>query len=136
MPIPHFIDYLTLEKKYSIHTVEAYRNDLQSFQDFCVSTYDHKDLIEMNNSLIRGWIVSMVEAGLSNRSINRKLSALKAFYKYLLRKLGEFRKISGGRTRLVIDAEKPKSRGVASPSPLSEPSNIKRHDSRFGTGSI
>ncbi len=85
MPIPRFVDYLSLEKKYSIHTVAAYHKDLISFQEFCATTYDHLDLIDMNYSLIRGWIVSMVEAGLSNRSINRKLSALKAFYKYLLK---------------------------------------------------
>ena len=85
MPISRFVDYLRLEKKYSEHTVVAYHKDLISFQEFCATAYDHVDLIDMNYGLIRGWIVSMVEAGLSNRSINRKISALKAFYKYLLK---------------------------------------------------
>ena len=85
MPLSRFVDYLSLEKKYSVHTVEAYRNDLTSFQEFCLTELDHNDLLDMNYSLIRAWIVNMVEAGLSNRSINRKLSALKAFYKYLLK---------------------------------------------------
>lgn len=85
MPILQFVDYLSLEKKYSSHTIEAYRNDVSRFQEFCLLEFDHDNLLEMNYGLIRAWIVKLVETGISNRSINRKLSSLKAFYKYLLK---------------------------------------------------
>lgn len=85
MPINSFLNYLLLEKKYSKHTVLAYQNDLESFQLFCVSEYDSNELLSVNYSQIRSWIVSLVNDNLSNKTINRKLSALKSFYKFLLK---------------------------------------------------
>ena len=81
--IDTFIEYLLLEKKYSIHTITAYKNDLYSLKNFCVETYQQEDLETINYSQIRSWIVYMVESKVSNRSINRKISSLKSFYKYL-----------------------------------------------------
>lgn len=88
MPLNSFIDYLSLEKNYSKLTVNAYSKDIESFQGFIGSKYNQNTLEEVNYAQIRSWIVSLVELGISNRSINRKVSALNSFYKFLL-KIGE-----------------------------------------------
>ena len=80
-----FQEYLQLEKNYSLHTVNAYGNDLIFFQEFLKSNFDTEKLEEVNYSMIRSWIVSMVDAGVSNNSVNRKISSLKSFYKFLLK---------------------------------------------------
>jgi integrase/recombinase XerC len=80
-----FQDYLQHEKKYSLHTVTAYVNDLLFFQEFLKVNFDSDSLESVNYSLIRSWIVSMIDAGISNSSVNRKVSSLKAFYKFLLK---------------------------------------------------
>lgn len=83
--IDSFGDYLKLEKNYSIHTVEAYVNDLLFFQEFLKSEFEHDNLIEVNYSMVRSWIVSMIDNKISNNSVNRKISSLKAYYKFLLK---------------------------------------------------
>ena len=80
-----FQDYLQHEKKYSLHTVTAYVNDLLFFQEFLKITFDQDSLEEVNYSMIRSWIVSLVDNGISNSSVNRKMASLKSFYKFLLR---------------------------------------------------
>ena len=85
MPFKDFIDYLTLEKKYSPHTVTAYKKDLESFLEFASESFDLKNIREVNYSMIRSWIVSLVNENISNRSINRKISSLKTYYKFLLK---------------------------------------------------
>lgn len=81
--IESFLEYISLEKKYSVHTVTAYKNDLISFRDFCVTEFDQESLIEVHYNQIRSWIVSLVNQDISNKTINRKISSLKSFYKYL-----------------------------------------------------
>ena len=81
--IDSFLDYLLFEKKYSTHTVTAYKNDLISFRDFLTNEFDQDDLSEVHYSQIRTWIVSLVDLKISNRTINRKVSSLKSFYKFL-----------------------------------------------------
>ena len=83
MPIDSFLNYLTLEKKYSKHTAIAYQNDLNSFQIFCNNEYGEESIILANYAQIRTWIVSLVNDKISNRTINRKISSLKSFYKFL-----------------------------------------------------
>ncbi len=83
MLIKSFIDYLTFEKKYSEHTIIAYKKDLNTFRDFCVEEYDSQDLLRIHYSQIRSWIVQLVDSGITNRSVNRKVSSLKSFYKFL-----------------------------------------------------
>lgn len=83
MPLTSFLDYILLEKKYSHHTVTAYENDLQSFQSFCLAEFETSDINQVNYAQIRNWIVSLVDSGVSNRTINRKISSLKSFYKFL-----------------------------------------------------
>lgn len=80
-----FTDYLNLERNYSVLTINAYEKDITSFQAFLQSEYDDANMAEANYSQIRSWIVSLVESKLSNRSINRKVSALNSFYKFLLK---------------------------------------------------
>lgn len=82
MPIRSFLEYLEFEKKYSIHTITAYKKDLETFQFFCKSEYK-TELLDINYALVRSWIVNLVDSGISNRTINRKVSSLKSFYKYL-----------------------------------------------------
>ncbi len=85
MSTGQFISYLQYEKRYSTHTVKAYQNDLCSFQKFLEENYEISDLKDARSEMIRTWIVMMMDQKLSPKSINRKISTLKAFYKYLLR---------------------------------------------------
>ena len=78
-----FQEYLLHEKNYSLHTVNAYVNDLFFFQNFLKTNFDSASLQSVNYSMIRSWIVEMVENGISNPSVNRKISSLKSFYKFL-----------------------------------------------------
>lgn len=85
MPFKSFTDYLLLEKNYSALTVKAYQNDLDTFLEFIKLEYQTDSINEVNYAQIRTWIVALVESGLSNRSINRKVSALNTYYKFLLK---------------------------------------------------
>lgn len=80
-----FIDYLQLERNYSELTIKAYANDINSFQSFIEEEFDDSQLDSVNYSQIRSWIVKLVESKISNRSINRKVSALNSYYKFLLK---------------------------------------------------
>ncbi len=85
MPISHFLDYLLLEKKYSANTLTAYEADLRLFAEFVGKEFQQENLLQINYHQIRNWIVILVNSGLTNRSVNRKIAALKAYYKFLLR---------------------------------------------------
>ncbi|AXT58785.1 tyrosine-type recombinase/integrase [Aquimarina sp. MMG015] len=85
MFIKEFVDYLLLEKKYSTHTVAAYKADLLSFVQFYEDEYDVKDISKSDYTQIRSWIVSLVDKEVSNRTINRKVSSLKTYFKFLLK---------------------------------------------------
>ena len=85
MSILHFIEYLNYEKNYSPFTITAYKNDLESFQIFCENQYNERDISKLPYTIIRSWIVSLVDADISNRSINRKVSSLKSYYNYLVK---------------------------------------------------
>jgi len=88
MSIKAFTDYLQLERNYSNLTLKAYTNDINSFQFFLAEEFDDSQLNKVNYSQIRSWIVQLVESKISNRSINRKVSALNSYYKFLL-KIGD-----------------------------------------------
>lgn len=81
--ITAFIEYVALEKKYSKHTITAYKNDLITFRDFCAITYNQNEIVSSSYPQVRSWIISLVDLGISNRTINRKVSSLKSFYKFL-----------------------------------------------------
>lgn len=80
-----FQEYLQLEKNYSMHTVNAYVNDLFFFKEFLKTNFEQETLEDVNYSMIRSWIVFMVDNEMSNSSVNRKIASLKAFYKFLLK---------------------------------------------------
>lgn len=85
MSLHAFTDYLQLEKKYSPHTVTAYSRDLEEFKTFLAVEHAGTDLTEANYPVIRSWIVALVDTGVSNRSVNRKISSLKAYYRFMLK---------------------------------------------------
>jgi integrase/recombinase XerC len=85
--LEHFIQYLSFEKRYSPHSIGAYEHDIQQFIDFA-DISSKKDFQEVNSFLIRGWIVQLIDDGISNRSVNRKLASLRTYFKWL-RKEGE-----------------------------------------------
>jgi integrase/recombinase XerC len=80
-----FTDFLLLEKKYSSHTVNAYKKDLEDFFKFNQDEFNSDIINDANYSQIRTWIIKLVESGLSNRTINRKISSLNSYYKFLLK---------------------------------------------------
>lgn len=80
-----FSDYLALERKYSSHTLLAYTNDVIEFKNFLNKEKDSSILLGVEYYQIRSWIAELSGNGLNHRSINRKISSLKAFYKFLLK---------------------------------------------------
>lgn len=85
MSLSSFVDYLRLEKNYSEHTILAYERDIEEFYAFAKANYQQITLSDIHYTQIRSWIVELVENGISNTSINRKISSLKAYYKFLLK---------------------------------------------------
>lgn len=81
--IDSFLDYLSFEKKYSPNTIFAYKTDLIGFKDFCETNYNIENLSEVAYPIIRNWIVNLANQKISNRSINRKITSLNSFYKFL-----------------------------------------------------
>lgn len=80
-----FLKFLQYEKRLSNHTLVAYSNDLRQFLEFLATTYEIKDITEVNHTIIRSWIVSLMEQKITARTVNRKITTLKTFYKFLLR---------------------------------------------------
>lgn len=91
MPISHqqniqfFLDYLKFQKRYSPHTILSYQNDLTSFFDFIELQYGSVLLNEIDASFVRSWLAGLKETGMESKSINRKISTLKSFFKYQLK---------------------------------------------------
>ena len=81
-PIPLFLNYLQIEKRASEHTVISYRNDLEQFWKYVEKAFPDTTWEEVDATIIRTWIVTLMEENITPRSINRKMSALKSFYKY------------------------------------------------------
>jgi len=92
MPYSEFLAYLKNEKRYSAHTIKAYENDLIQFKDFLALTYDSDDQVNASPSSLRSWVVSLLDEGVNPRSVQRKISSLKSYYKFL-QKNGEIEQL-------------------------------------------
>lgn len=86
--IERFLEYIAVEKRYSLHTVTSYRKDLSDFSSFLLQSEAHQNFNKVDKKIIRNFMVLLSESKISKRSINRKLSTLRSFYSFLL-KLGE-----------------------------------------------
>jgi len=80
-----FINYLKFEKRYSHLTAVAYKKDLDQFEEFFIKTVGDFNVEGINDKIARQWVIELMDTGLSARTVNKKISALKSFYKYLLR---------------------------------------------------
>ena len=86
MLIESFLDYLRLERNYSERTIVSYRTDLREFGGFLENTEAELDWEKVHADHVRNWMVSLMEGGKAATSVNRKLSSLRSFYRFLLRK--------------------------------------------------
>lgn len=100
--IDSFFDYLSIEKKYSRHTILSYKHDLEQFQAYLLDIDPNTTFHHVNHQMIRGWMVDLVDKQIAARSINRKLSCLKSFYKFLQKQhiitVNPLQKITGPKT--------------------------------------
>ena len=85
-PIREFLSYLTFQKRYSHHTIISYQNDLSAFFDFISSEYGSPDIVAITSSMVRSWLASLKQGKIASKTINRKISTLKSFFKYQLKK--------------------------------------------------
>ena len=83
--IDRFIRHIQTEKRYSEHTLVAYKRDLEQFSDFLKDKYGCDDLLSVDSGIIRSYIIVLKEEGFKNRSVNRKISTLRTFYLYCMR---------------------------------------------------
>jgi len=85
MELTPFFNYLQYEKRFSAHTLKAYQTDLGQFSTYLQAEFDIDDPAEANHQVIRSWVVQLMEEGQAATSVNRKISALKTFYRFLTR---------------------------------------------------
>lgn len=104
--VDKYIDYLRYEKNYSSHTEISYYSDLIQFRDFIDTNYSDVELETVDGDIVRAWIIFLMESKTSARSVNRKLSSLKSFYRYLqkmgLVSISPLKKISGPKAKKPI----------------------------------
>lgn len=103
-----FLDYLQYERNYSEETIKSYREDLRQFEEFAREEVGDSAPSEVKTELVREWIVSLMDRGYTSTSINRKLSSLRSFYKFLLRKgevaVNPLQKITGPKNKKPLPA--------------------------------
>ncbi len=85
MSVKSFISYISLEKKYSENTRIAYQGNLDEFHKFCIEKFNIQSIEKIEYTVIRSWIVFLIESGNTNRTVNRKISVLRSYYKFLLK---------------------------------------------------
>jgi integrase/recombinase XerC len=101
-----FIKYLSAEKRFSEHTITSYSTDLDQFSIFLSEVYQISDEVsEISFQIVRSWIASLLEKGVTPRSVNRKISTLKTYFKFLIRE-----KVISESPMLKIIAPKSKKR--------------------------
>ncbi|OUW35022.1 MAG: integrase [Flavobacteriaceae bacterium TMED179] len=84
MSVSAFLEYISLEKKYSKHTIKSYEADLLAFKTFLETEDISTELKLVTYSEIRTWVVYLIQSGNSSRTVNKKVSALRSYYKFLL----------------------------------------------------
>ena len=80
-----FVNYLNYEKHFSKHTVTAYQNDLLQFRNYLASDFETDEIKAVNHQMVRSWLVHLMNNEVNARSVARKLTTLKTFYRYLLK---------------------------------------------------
>ena len=80
-----FLNYLTVERRFSKHTITSYQTDLLQFANYIKNTYEAHEIKEVSHLYIRSWIVSLMESKIDAKSVNRKISTLRSFYKFLIK---------------------------------------------------
>jgi integrase/recombinase XerC len=83
--LTNFLKYLQLERNYSVQTIRAYGDDLRQFFSYCGFNPELNDISVINHRIVRAWLAELIAQKQSPRSVNRKLSSLRSFYKYLLK---------------------------------------------------
>lgn len=79
-----FFDYLRFERRYSAHTLLSYQTDLRQFADYLQATYELTDPAQADHTLIRSWVVALMQQNLDPRTVNRKIACLRSYFKFLL----------------------------------------------------
>ncbi len=105
--VDDFVSYLEYERRFSRHTLTAYKNDLIQFRNFLKGNFSDMDWEGVNSTHIREWIFFLHSEGISPRSINRKLTTLKSFYKFLVKKGGVNRNPVAGIHSLKVEKKLP-----------------------------
>ncbi len=109
-----FLSYIQFEKRFSRHTIKAYKTDLDQFHDFLLKMYELTKAQDIEHTHIRAWIVGLMENKITSRSINRKLSTLKSYFRFLIKRgilqedpmLKVLAPKMGKRLPVVVDAQK------------------------------
>lgn len=86
MHIQPFIDFIQLEKRYSTHTIQSYTKDLEQFQVFCRLQYQLENIDIASYQHVRSWIVHLMNENITPKSVNRKISTLRSYYKFCLKR--------------------------------------------------
>lgn len=127
-PAGRFLDYLRYEKRFSPHTVTAYATDLEQFAAYLNAVYSITDPLSVDHTIVRSWAASLLDNKISARSVNRKLSTLKAFYRFALKntliKASPMLKVQSPKTdkRLPVFVQEEKINALLdNPSPEGEP---------------
>lgn len=84
--VDSFLKYISFEKRYSKHTVSSYQNDLEQFHSFIQDKFQTENLSEATQLMIRSWVLSLMDANISARSVNRKIASLRSYFKFLLKR--------------------------------------------------
>lgn len=135
-PQVDFQNYLSNEKRYSPHTCHAYGDDLTEFRDYLVVKYEINTILDANYQVVRSWIAMLMDAGMSPRSINRKISTLRTFFRFQMRegnlRINPMLKVQGPKTKRrlpVFVDEKPME-------VLNQPGMIEESEENLYTGHV
>jgi integrase/recombinase XerC len=85
MVLEPFFNNLQFVKRYSFHTISAYKSDLHQFAEYLKTVYEIEGAKEVSQAVVRSWLASLIDSGHSHRSVNRKLSSVKAYFNFLVR---------------------------------------------------